>query len=470
MSRLSMRTAAIVAALLLATAPARAERDPRSDFDRDFSRTLPVKAGQKLDVEHSQGAIRITTQKASEVRVKARITVSSSDSAEAQKFGEGIVVSAEDTGGAIVVRTRFPDKKWTFSGSGHISFSVDYDILVPETMPVSVRNKFGDVSVDGLKADATVSNTNGKVTFHDGKGTQRIDTSFGAIEVVRNAGPVDVTGANGSIVVTEIGGPAVIRNRFGSIAASKIQGKTEISGGNGGIEVSEVTGDLRVTNSFGTVNASTVSGDVSIRNNNGAVILDGVSGAADLESSFGKIRASKIKKGLKVRAQNGEVSASDVDGATDLRTSFGMAEADRIQGSLTVENANGAVRASAIQGAASVRTSFSQVLLNGIGGRVDVDNSNGSIEVHAAPAKAGACAPMSLKNSFGPIRVFLPEGAGYTVDASTSFGKLRTELPLTISDSPSSPSSSSLQGRIGDGKCPLTIADSNGNIELQKAK
>jgi hypothetical protein len=445
MTRHSLRAACLLAILCLVTAPAVAEKDPRSDFDRDFSRTLPVKPGQKLDVEHSQGAVRITVQKGSEVRVKARITVSSSDADGAQKFGEGIVVTAEDTGGAIVVRTRYPEKKWTFSGTGHVSFSVDYDILVPETMPVTVRNKFGDINVDGLKADATLSTTNGRVAFHDGKGTLRIDTSFGAIEVVRNAGPVDVTGANGSIVVAEIGGPAVIRNRFGSISVRNIQGKTEISGGNGSIEVSNVTGDLTVTNSFGTVATTAITGDVSIRNNNGEVTLDGVSGAADVEGSFGKIRASKIKKSLRVRAQNGEVSASD-------------------------ENANGAVRASAVQGAASVRTSFSQVLLAGVGGRVDVDNSNGSIEVHAAPAKAGACAPMSLKNSFGPIRVFLPEGAGYTVDASTSFGKLRTELPLTITDSPSSPNASSLRGRIGDGKCPLTIADSNGNIELQKAK
>lgn len=467
MRSLRPRTAVLLASLLLVTAPARAERDPRSDFDRDFSRTLPVKPGQKLEIEHSQGAIHIGTHKLPEIRVKAHISVSSSDASGAQEFGEGIVVTVEESGGAIVVKTRYPDKKWSFSGSGHVSFSVDYDILVPETMPVSARNKFGDIDVAGLKADSTLSTTNGKVAFHDGKGSQRIDSSFGAIEVVRNQGPVDVTGANGSVVVAEIAGPAVIRNRFGSISARKIQGKTEITGANGSIEVAEVTGDLTVTNSFGNVEVSAVTGDASIRNNNGPVTVDGVSGTADLEGSFGKIRASKVKKGLKVRAQNGEVSASDIGGPANLRTSFGMAEADRIQGDLTVENSNGAVRASGIQGAASIRTSFAQVLLNGVGARVDVDNSNGSIEVHSSPSKAGACAPMSLKNSFGPIRVFLPDGVGYTVDARTSFGKIRSELPLTVSGSPST---ENLEGRIGDGKCPLTIADSNGNIELQKAK
>jgi len=465
-SRVSIARA-VLAALLLAAPPARAERDPRSDFDRDFSRTLPVKAGERLDIEHSQGAIRITTHKLPEIQVKAHISVSSSDTEGAQKFGEGIAVSVEDTGGAIVVRTRYPEKKWHFTGSGHVSYAVDFDIVAPETMPVTARNRFGDVTIDGVKADTTVSNANGKVAVHDGKGMSRIDTSFGAIELLRHAGPADVTGANGSILLTDVGGPATIRNRFGSIVAKNIQGATQISGGNGSVEARDVTGNLNVTNSFGTVEATGVTGDVSINNNNGAVTVENVSGSAELEGSFGKIRASKVKKGLRVRSQNGEVSAVDVGGSANLRTSFGQAEADRIQGDLTAENANGGVRASAIQGAANIRTSFSQVLVNGVGGRVDVDNSNGSIEVQVTPGKAGACAPVSLKTSFGPIRVFLPDGGGYAVDARTSFGKIRSELPLTTSGTFTT---EALQGKIGDGKCPLTLSNSNGNIDIQKAK
>jgi len=457
---------AVLAALVLAALPARAERDPRSDFDRDFSRTLPVKPGQRLDVDHSQGALRISTHKLPEIRVKAHISVSSSDAEGAQKFGEGIVVSVEDAGGAIVVRTRYPEKNWSFTGSGHISYAVDYDIVMPETMPVTARNKFGDVVVDGVKADTTVSNANGKVAVHDGKGAARLETSFGAIELLRQAGTADVTGTNGSIVVTDVGGAATVRNRFGSIVAKKIQGAMQVSGGNGSVEIADVTGNLSVSNSFGTVEAAGVGGDASITNNNGAVTLDNVGGQAEVEGSFGKIRATKIKKGLRVRAQNGEVSAADVTGPANLRTSFGLAEADRIQGDLTVENANGGVHATAIQGFANIRTSFSQVLVDGVGGRVDVDNSNGAIEVHVTPGKGGACSPISLKNSFGPIRVFLPESGSYAVDARTSFGRIRSELPLTVSGSPST---EVLQGKIGDGKCPLTLSDSNGNIEIQKS-
>lgn len=176
----STRVAVLLLAALVAAAPALSageSRDPRSDYDRDFSRTLPFKAGQRLDVEHSQGAIRIGTHALPEVRIRAKITVSSSDAAGAQKFGEGISITVEDTGSAIFVRTKFPEKKWSFFGSGNISYSVDYDITMPETMPLSARNKFGDVTVVGLKAASTIVGANGQLAFSDGRGRQRLENA-----------------------------------------------------------------------------------------------------------------------------------------------------------------------------------------------------------------------------------------------------------------------------------------------------
>ena len=97
---------------------------------------------------------------------------------------------------------------------------------------------------------------------------------------------------------------------------------------------------------------------------------------------------------------------------------------------------------------------------------MDVDNQNGSVEVRGI-AGGAKCSPVSLKGSFGPVRIHLPEDAAFTVNAHTSFGKITTQLPLTISGSPSS---DTLTGRLGDGRCPLTVENSNGSIELLRAK
>ena len=125
------------------------------------------------------------------------------------------------------------------------------------------------------------------------------------------------------------------------------------------------------------------------------------------------------------------------------------------------------MRASDLKGGASVRTSFASVSLDGVEGPVDVDNQNGSIDVKRAGGGAKGCRKVSLKTSFGPIRFTLPENAGYTVNARTSFGKIRTELPIT---STGTLSDESLHGKIGDGRCELTLTDNNGTIDILKGR
>jgi len=73
------------------------------------------------------------------------------------------------------------------------------------------------------------------------------------------------------------------------------------------------------------------------------------------------------------------------------------------------------------------------------------------------------CKNISAKTSFSPIQVRLPENAGYTVTARTSFGRINTELPVTTSGQVGG---DSLNGKIGNGACTLSLTNSNGNIEI----
>jgi len=51
-----------------------------------------------------------------------------------------------------------------------------------------------------------------------------------------------------------------------------------------------------------------------------------------------------------------------------------------------------------------------------------------------AEVKSGQrCQPISLNTSFSPIRVAIPAGLGYNVTARTSFGRVHSDLDLTVS-------------------------------------
>jgi hypothetical protein len=118
-----------LAALLLFALPAMGlAGEGRRGFDRSFKKTLPLAAGQKLWIEHSNGEIRIETHRQPEVSIEASIHVSSSDEEGASKFSNEIEIEAVEKTGGVPIRTRYPDKKWSFRGKGYVSYAVEYQI------------------------------------------------------------------------------------------------------------------------------------------------------------------------------------------------------------------------------------------------------------------------------------------------------------------------------------------------------
>ena len=78
---------------------------------------------------------------------------------------------------------------------------------------------------------------------------------------------------------------------------------------------------------------------------------------------------------------------------------------------------------------------------------------------------SGKCNPIILKTSFAPIRVHLPPDGSYSVEAKTSFGRIASEFPITVSGAVSG---DLVAGKIGDGGCELRLTNSNSSIEILK--
>ena len=524
------RAAAAVLVVLLAPSVAHA-RAAREESTREFSRSVPLRAGQAFRLDHQQGDVAIRTHALPEARIQAHIRVSAPSAAEASAAAQQVTIEVQETPTAVIVRTRYPETR-----ARNISYAVDYDIVMPEAAPLTARNSFGDLSVTGLKADGDVRNAHGRLTFADGRGRQRLENSFGPVELSRNEGDVSVTNANGGVRIADVQGALEVSNRFADVEARSIRKGAVIVNSNGSVLLTDCGGLSRVTNSFGAVRASLVRGELTVANGNGAVEVRGVSGAADLKTSFGaltfddiggslvavnnngrvggrkvagsadirtsfgpvevfqvqgsatvtnsngavtlrdvggpaevrgsfgRIEVSGVPKGVRVVGGNGEVTVADV-GPAYVKTSFGLVRAERVAGSLEVDNSNGAVHASSVKGSATVRTSFAAVVLNGVEGPVvDVRNQNGTVEVQEAAARG--CTRITVATSFAPIRVRVAETGGYDVTARTSFGSIRSDLPVTATGALGG---DSLQGRIGSGGCALSLTDSNGDIEILRA-
>jgi hypothetical protein len=475
----------------------------REEVTRSFERTLTVTGAPTLLVEHRMGDLRMRAHARNELRIQATIHVSADSRSEASVLAERIQIDVQESSGTISVTTRYPDQSFRESlrreRNRDVSFSIDYDLLVPERLPVTLRNRFGDIAVTGMKAGGSVANASGRVLVADGAGRYDIENRFGTVEAMRMAGDVTIRGANGLVTASGITGAVNISNRFGNVNAATIRGDAMIVNANGSIEAIGITGRANLRTTFGTVdfrdvgmvtatsangsvtgtningtaNVNATFGNVTLRNvardarvvnANGAISLQDVRGGAQVSTRFGRVEALGVKGGLRVSSANGPVKVSDVDGTVYLKTSFGPIEAERVRGELTAENASGSISATAVGGAATVSTSFGPVVLREVDGRVDVTNKSGSVEAWPV-VRTGTCHDVLLTTSFSPMVVHLPD-TGYAVAARTTFGRIQADMPITASGAIGT---NAVSGTIGRGGCALQLTNASGDIRIARA-
>lgn len=435
----------------------------RDEYTRVFDKTLSLQAGQHVFIENKFGDIIVRTHSQSDVVIHALIHVSAGNSDEAKSYANRVEVLVEPSSSELSIRTRYPESSGGFLNFRNTSYSVHYEITLPETAPVEVRNSFGGVSVVGIKAGGQITNSHGDLEVRDCRGVQHLANSFGSVHVSNNAGDVSVENTNGSIDAADVNGALDIHDRFASVTVARIAKGVTIANNNGSVEVSDCGGPGSIKNSFGSVSVQNVRGDLTVNNANGAIEAAHVDGAAELNTSFSHVTFSYIGHQLSIRANNSKIEGEKVGGAAEIHDSFGAVRADNVSGSLTVHNQNGSVNASHTRGA-QVTTSFASVVLEAIDGPIQIENQNGSVD--ASSSNGAACQPIIIHTSFSPIRVHLPSDANYSVLAKTSFAKIRTDFPLMVSNVVSS---DDLTGKIGRGACELRLTNNNGPIDILKS-
>ena len=99
---------------------------------------------------------------------------------------------------------------------------------------------------------------------------------------------------------------------------------------------------------------------------------------------------------------------------------------------------------------------------------------DGSVTIAGVAQRSGAnCNSIVARTSFSPVRIFLPADAAYDVTARTSFGRIRSDFPLTMSSGTqlggSSVTSVAITSKLGAGGCELRLTNANGNIDLLDA-
>jgi DUF4097 and DUF4098 domain-containing protein YvlB len=155
----------------------------------------------------------------------------------------------------------------------------------------------------------------------------------------------------------------------------------------------------------------------------------------------------KVTKVIKIQDDFGELQLNQATASSyDLHTN---------SGSITVDGVNGKLKA---------YTDFGGIkILNAQSVTLDLLTKSGMVEFNGSLGVG----PHSIKSDFGSIDLTLPADTKIDVDLSTKFGKIKSDLPITVMLTETSNSDGDqIVGSVNGGGEQFTAATNSGSVNL----
>ena len=386
------------------------------------SKTLKVDANKPLllNVTDDAGNVTITGGDVNTVQVKVVKTAYDSTQARADAEVKGIKYTIEQTGSTITLKYELP-KSMNFNNNIN---TVDFIVTVPNETTVDVNGSMGEVNVAGTKGNVDIKNSFGDVT---------LENIEGALTIQTNSGEVNATSIKAGSENIDL------RSDFGGVTLKKAGGKDIILDSNSGtITLSEV----RATS---VLNSNTDFGNTKFEN--------GSADSLHIETNSGEVSLVKINI-------TKEIFVKDDFGDIELEQAFAASyDLHANSGSITVDGAKGKLKADSDFGNITISNAQSVTLT--------VETNSGTVEFSGTLGVG----PHFVKSDFGGIDINLLTDAKLTVDLKTDFGKIKSDLPVTVTLSGESNSSGDhVVGDINGGGEQLTVQANSGNITIHTAK
>lgn len=180
----------------------------------------------------------------------------------------------------------------------------------------------------------------------------------------------------------------------------------------------------------------------------------------DLQTGGGHVTVSSLEGDQAAETSGGHIEITDIQGNLTAETSGGHISIKKISGNAKVETSGGHIETDGVNGNLSAETSGGHIEIRDAKGRVDADTSGGHVNVSFAKGNAHGG---KIESSGGGITVAIDPNVDLSIDASTSGGSVRTDVPVKIIGKVNG---SSIKGSLGKGGEMLYVHTSGGSVSI----
>jgi DUF4097 and DUF4098 domain-containing protein YvlB len=410
---------------------------PSFTFDHEASR--PLAGGAPVRIENAFGAVKVGAGDPGEVRVKLTKRVYRPSREEAEAFARRIELVFDEKGGGLRLTT---NREALSREEPHVGFETSLEVTLPPSTPLTLKNAHGPVEVRDV-ASAKVDSAHDSLTVERVAGAAEVDHRHGDVDVVEVGGALDLVARHGNVAVRGVAGAAAIDLQHGNVTA-------------------EGTSGLRVKLAHGDLEAATVGGDLDVEAEHSEVRARNVTGAARIATSFDDLEVEGVGGDAVLRAQHGHATARDVKGAVTVEARFDGVTLERIGGPAEVEVEHGGLQARELAKGLKVVSEGDDVGLAAVRGPVEVRTERG--EVSFSP-DGPLTEPVRIETIHGAIRLEVPPGSRFDLDASARHADLVVDLPGAPEVSRGTPNT--LRASFGGGGSRVLLRSEGGEITVR---
>jgi DUF4097 and DUF4098 domain-containing protein YvlB len=344
---------------------------PQHNMDQQLlSQQIPANA--TIQIENPRGDVSITAGEGSTITVQAHEVAYASNDAEAKKIFDAVAAHLTASDSAVLLNSES-------NSSGMVNLTV----IVPKNAKVTVNAGKGDVSASGLGAGITVT-ARGDVQLNTIAGSVEAHFPHGRHDFSAHdiQGDVSIDGVMSDITLSEIKGKVTQSGDiiFGDVHMENIHGPLHLHTSVTDVEVPELPGDLTLDS--GDLRINQAKGSVRVMTHSKDVDLNQIYGDSVVETSNGRISVEPAGAyGVDATNKKGDVEVTlppNASASVSARTHNGEIVSDYPLPATSGENKTATF---------TIGSGSSRIVLNASNGDVHIKKGPGfpSVPIPATP-------------------------------------------------------------------------------------